>query len=143
MLEGPPADLALAGTMHWLGYYLIDQSPFQGTPELITKFSGMARQAFQGSFLESARALIAGTFRYTFEDIDSWDQETFFLRLAGAEFLVGKHLDPSEKKSSSSSPDSPAEDPMERMIREQKQAKQTKAQFLRKKVEGRRLPNSR
>jgi hypothetical protein len=40
--------------------------------------------------------LIAGTFRYSFEDIESWDAEVFFKRLAAAEFLVNRTLEPAD-----------------------------------------------
>jgi hypothetical protein len=80
--------------MTWLGYYLVEQSPFKGDFKTIQTFRQLSSNWLQSSYLETARTLVAGMFRYRFEEIDEWDQETFFKRLAAAEFLVGKNIEP-------------------------------------------------
>lgn len=93
VVEGPPPHLVPAGVVAWLGIELIDKNAFTGQFQLVNRHLQLSRQWLGNSFLEHARALVAGTFRYTFEEIDTWDAETFFKRFAQAEVLVGKRID--------------------------------------------------
>lgn len=143
VLEGPAAEEVTAGIVMWLGYYLIESSPFKETAEAVRKFRAATQQWFEGSYLEQARALIAGTFRYTFEEIESWDQETFFQRLIAAEMLVGKRMEPVVQNPPGEAPAS-GEDPAEAALREQAKTYQAQKLALRKmkreEIERRRLP---
>jgi hypothetical protein len=96
VLDGPAPDRVPAGIVAWLGVNMLDQSPFTGQLQPLREYVQLSRSWFQASYLENARALIAGTFRYTFEEIESWDAEVFFKRLAAAEFLVNRTLEPAD-----------------------------------------------
>jgi hypothetical protein len=56
----------------------------------------MKRIELKSSWLNSAKSIIAGIFRYTFEEIEQWDAEMFFERLASAEFVSGRKLEPGD-----------------------------------------------
>ena len=96
VVEGPRPDQVPAGIVAWLGVNMLDQSPFTGQLEPLQQYLQLSRSWFQSSYLENAKALIAGTFRYSFEEIEGWDAEIFFKRLAAAEFLVNRGLDPAD-----------------------------------------------
>ena len=49
-----------------------------------------------GSYLNASRALVAWAFGYKFEEIDEWDSNTFFNRLAQAEYVFGKPFEPED-----------------------------------------------
>jgi hypothetical protein len=92
-----PVDTLPAGVLQFIGQQLLDHSPFntrKDNLELVRSSLGSARRAVQGDFLQSARALIAHAFRYTFEEIDGWDAETFYLRYAQAEMATGRSINP-------------------------------------------------
>lgn len=94
----------------------------------------MSSNWLQSTYLETARTLVAGTFRYRFEEIDEWDQGTFFKRLAAAEFLVGKNLEPADPNAKPVS----KQDAMQSKLETQKHQKKEIREFLRRKVESRR-----
>lgn len=71
---------------------VFNNSAFSGEFNTLSYKLNQAREIVSNDFLLAARAIIAGLFKYTFEDIDSWDEETFLLRLAQAEFVAGKPL---------------------------------------------------
>ena len=97
-IAGPSVEKVPAGIVAWLGVNMLDKSPFTGQLSGIQEYVQLSRSWFQASYLENAKALIAGTFRYTFEEIEDWDAEIFFKRLAAAEFLVNKNLDPADPR---------------------------------------------
>lgn len=98
VIEGPRPDKVPAGIVAWLGVNMLDKSPFTGQLDSIQQYLQLSRSWFQSSYLENAKALIAGTFRYTFEEIENWDAEVLFKRLAAAEFLVNRGLEPADPK---------------------------------------------
>lgn len=92
LLEGPDITEAPAGVVEFVGKAMLARNPFGGQFDDIKHAVDLKRNS--QDFLENAKTLIAGLFRYTFEEIDQWDADTFFDRYAKAEFLSGKQLDP-------------------------------------------------
>jgi len=73
--------------------------PFNGEYKDVKRALDMKRVELKSSWLNSAKSIIAGIFRYTFEEIESWDAEMFFERLAYAEFVCGRKLEPGDPTS--------------------------------------------
>jgi hypothetical protein len=92
LLDGPDITEAPAGIVEFVGKAMLERNPFGGSYDDIKNAVDAKRNT--QDFLENAKTLIAGLFRYTFEEIDTWDADTFFDRYAKAEFLSGKQLDP-------------------------------------------------
>jgi hypothetical protein len=129
LLHGPPEDIVPAGVVAWVGKQAIDLNPFSGGLKPLQTAIENARARLAASYLENARALVAGTFRYSFEEIDTWTAEVFFLRLAAAEFLVGNRMDPQDPQTAPA-PVKPAQ------TREQR--KQQIRQFHKERTDSRR-----
>lgn len=94
LIEGPSVEEAPAGIVEYVSKSMLETNPFGGKYEDVKHALNAKRQS--QDYLENAKALIAGLFRYTFEEIDTWDVDTFFDRLAKAEFLSGKKLEPED-----------------------------------------------
>lgn len=94
LVEGPDITEAPAGVVDFIARSMLETNPFSGEYQYV-KHALDARRNVQ-DWLAHAKALVAGVFRYTFEEIDSWDADTFFDRVAKAEFLAGKRLDPED-----------------------------------------------
>jgi hypothetical protein len=98
LIEGPPSGQVPAGIVAWVSYSLLENSPFTGRFNQLKQAADVGRAWLEGSYLESARALIAGTFHISFDELDKMTVQTFFQRLAQAEFLVGNRIDPADPK---------------------------------------------
>ena len=101
LLDGPPLDgdpvyQAPAGLVEWIARALLDSNPFNGEYKDVKRALDMKRVELKSSWLNSAKSIIAGIFRYTFEEIEPWDAEMFFERLAYAEFVCGRKLEPGD-----------------------------------------------
>jgi hypothetical protein len=96
LLDGPDVEEAPAGIVEFIGKSMLETNPFSGRYDYIKFALDSSRQ--NQTYMEHGKALIAGLFRYTFEEIDSWDADTFFDRLAKAEFIAGKQLEPEDPK---------------------------------------------
>jgi hypothetical protein len=94
VLEGPHSEDVTAGIVDYIGEFCLEQNPFNGRYEDLVSALEIKRASL--GYLGHARALVAGLFRYTFEEIDSWDADTFFERLTQAEFLAGRKIDPED-----------------------------------------------
>lgn len=92
--ENPDIKHVSAGIVYFLGNRLIRDSVFNSDWNAITKTLAEHRDRLNVSYFEQCKAVIASIFDYTFEEIDSWDDYTFFDRLAKAELIVGKDLNP-------------------------------------------------
>lgn len=92
VVEGPDVGEAPAGVVEFVAKSMLETNPFGGQFPDIQHALTVRRDA--QDYLQNAKALVAGIFRYTFEEIDTWDADTFFDRVAKAEFLAGKTLDP-------------------------------------------------
>lgn len=91
--ESPALDKATAGVVDFLGRTLLKESAFSSNPDRIKKTLTLKRKQLEENYFEICKAIIAGIFRYTFEEIEGWDEETFFDRLAKAEMVSGVPLD--------------------------------------------------
>ena len=96
LVAGPSLNRAPAGVVAFVGKTELEQNPFNGKFRPIQAYLGQAREAIQSNYLQIARAVLSGTFRYTFEEIDAWPPELFFERLAQAEMLTGVPVNPSD-----------------------------------------------
>lgn len=99
LLQGPPLDgdpvyQAPAGLVDWIARAMLEENPFNGEYKHVKRAVEMKRTELKSDFLEAGKAIIAGLFRYTFEEIEQWDAETFFERLAAAEFVSGRKIEP-------------------------------------------------
>jgi hypothetical protein len=92
--ECPPIERVPAGIVDFLGRTLLKSNAFSGDAGLIAKILTKRRAALQTDYFENAKAIIAGLFRYTFEELDNLDEESFFDMLAKAELLSGEKFDP-------------------------------------------------
>jgi hypothetical protein len=95
-LDGDPVYQAPAGLVEWIARALLDSNPFNGEYKDVKRALEMKRIELKSSWLNSAKSIIAGIFRYTFEEIEQWDAEMFFERLASAEFVSGRKLEPGD-----------------------------------------------
>jgi hypothetical protein len=136
VIDGPATSDITAGVVRWLGQYLVDSSPFSETVDSVKKFRNLTQQWFESSYLEQARALIAGTFHVPFEAIDDWDHETFFKRLIAAEMLVGKRMEPVTQENQGQA----VQDAASERQKQREAQKQAVRKDLRDRVERRRLP---
>lgn len=92
LIEGLPVEDSPAGIVEFVGRTMMETNPFGGRLQDIEHAIAVKRNG--QDFLENARTLVAGLFRYTFEEIDQWDADTFFDRFAKAEFLSQRELNP-------------------------------------------------
>lgn len=104
VLEGPDLAHAPAGIVAWVARQQLEQNPFSGQFRPIHNALQQARQRVDSSWFHAAKAVIASSFRYSFEEIESWPPDLFFERVAQAELLTGVPLEPAD-------PDQPQPDP--------------------------------
>lgn len=93
-IKGPDPDFVPAGIAGYICKQQMLNNPFSGRYDDIAPAVSMARQVVGNDYLMSAKALIATTLNYKVEDIDSWDPNKFFIRLAQAEISTGRTFDP-------------------------------------------------
>lgn len=94
LLEDDPTSVAPAGIVEWVAKSLINNNPFGGSYEEVCYALDLKRGELKANYLLAAKAVIASIFRYTMEEIDQWDAEDFFERLAQAEYVTGRSLNP-------------------------------------------------
>jgi len=92
--ECPPIDRVPAGVVDFLGRTLLRNNPFSGDAKLIAKTLTKHRASLQTDYFEQAKAVIVGLFRFTFDELENLDEDTFFDLLAKAELLSGEQFDP-------------------------------------------------
>jgi hypothetical protein len=83
-----------AGIVYFLGRTLLLESAFSGNINRVKQVLGTKRAQLAENYIESCKAVLAAMFKYTFEEIESWDESTFFDRLAKAELISNENLDP-------------------------------------------------
>lgn len=94
LLAGPIPEMVPAGVMLWIAQFELKRCVFHGQYSTIKTELDLGRQKLLSNWLIGARAMISALFRYSFEEIDSWDSETFMERVAQAEFVSGRQLEP-------------------------------------------------
>ncbi len=95
--ESLPLSQVTAGVVDFLGNFLLRASAFADDTkglDVVKAALMRQRQLLRSNYFESCKVIIAGIFRYTFEEIEQWDEDTFFARLAAAELLSGEDLSP-------------------------------------------------
>jgi hypothetical protein len=131
LISGPPPDQVPAGVVAWIGCEQIDQSPFASNFKVLQQYLQLGRGWLGSSYLNQAQALVAGTLHYTIEEVEAMDPEIFFKRLAAAELLVGKRLDPADP---SKSEKDRKEDDFERANRMRQEARQQQRGEMARKI---------
>ena len=131
LLSGPPPDQVPAGVVAWIGCEQIDQSPFGCKFKILNQYLQLGRNWLGSSYIHQAQALVAGTLHYTPEQVESMDAETFFKRLAAAELLVGKRLDPADPAKTEKER---KEDAFERTTRERRESRQQQRGEMARKI---------
>ncbi len=93
-LKGPDPKFAPAGIPSFICKQQMVNNPFSGLYTDIAPAVEMSRRLVTGDYLLSAKAIIAATLNYKPEEIDNWEPNIFFLRLAQAEVANGRTFDP-------------------------------------------------
>jgi len=110
LIEGPDPAFVPAGIPAYILKHQMLSNPFSGRFEDIAPALELSRRAISGNYLEAAKALIASTLHYKVEEIEQWDPNRFFLRLAQAEVALGRTfdpVDPNKKKRGQAAKDDP------------------------------------
>lgn len=97
-IEGPEPNFVPAGIPAYICKQQMLNNPFSGRFEDIAPAVEMARRVVTNDYLLSAKALISATLNYRPEEIDNWDPNTFFIRLAQTEVANGRTFDPVDPK---------------------------------------------
>jgi hypothetical protein len=92
IITGPDVQTATAGVIEFVVKHVFQGSAFTGSYQILDEKINGARQKLNDNYLLSATAVISSIFGYKFEEIDAWDEDTFLIRLAQAEFVAGKPL---------------------------------------------------
>jgi len=98
VVDGPSLDDIPAGIAVWIAKQQLEQNPFNGRYETIAPALEAARSKVTANWRKAACAVVAGTFRYSLEEIDSWPPDVFLERLAMAELLTGIPVNPADPK---------------------------------------------
>lgn len=85
-LDGPKSDIVPAGVAVYVAQQVLLNNPFSGDINQIKTALATARKQVS-SYMNRARALVCSVLHYKLEDIDTWDSDTFFERLAMAEAM--------------------------------------------------------
>lgn len=101
---GPAVENVPAGVMMYVAEHELVKSPYSREYAPVKISLDRARQKLASSWMFSARALVAGIFRYSFEEIDTWDAQTFMDRVAQAEMVSGRTIDPADPKAPKNQP---------------------------------------
>lgn len=97
-IDGPDPKFVPAGIPAFICKQQMANNPFSGRYEDIATAVELARRVVTGDYLLSAKALISATLNYKPEEIDRWDPNTFFMRLAQTEVANGRTFDPVNPK---------------------------------------------
>lgn len=95
-IKGPVPKAVPAGIAAFICKQQMINNPFSGRYKEVTAALEMARRVVVSDYLLSTKAIVASTFNYTLEEIDTWDVDKFFVRLAQAEIINGKPLEPQD-----------------------------------------------
>lgn len=105
-IDGPDYKFVPAGIPGYICRQQMSNNPFSGTYEDLSSAIKMARNVVASNYLLSAKGIIAATLNYKPEEIDNWDPNTFFLRLAQTEIASGMTFDPVNPKAPKSTNES-------------------------------------
>lgn len=93
VIDGPALDRLPAGIARFIVEHVMADNPFNGDLATVKKASALTRQQIQSSYFSQAQALIVRAFHCSLEEMDKWDANKFFERLAMAEVIVGTTLE--------------------------------------------------
>lgn len=96
--EGPDPKHVPAGIPAFIAKHQLVDNPYSGQYEHVQPAINMARHMVQNDYLMAATALIASTLNYRPEEIEQWDPNTFFIRLAQTEIALGRPFEPVDPK---------------------------------------------
>lgn len=96
--QGPDPKYVPAGILGYICKQQMRNNPYSGRYEDIAPAVKLARQVVTSNYLLSAKGMIAAALNYRPEEIDNWDPNTFFIRLAQAEVATGRNFDPVNPK---------------------------------------------
>jgi len=94
VVRGPAPEHVPAGIVFWIGRREIEENPFSCRIDLVRKALSAHRERVSKNYLLACQAILASVFRCSFEEMSRWTSETFFERVAQAELVLGKTLDP-------------------------------------------------
>jgi hypothetical protein len=92
-INGPHPTYVPAGIPLFICTQQMQNNPFSGRYEDLAPALRLARNVVANDYLLSAKAMIAVTLNYKPEEMDNWDPNTFFERLAQAEIATGKNFE--------------------------------------------------
>lgn len=115
-IKGPDPKFVPAGIPGFICKQQMQSNPFSGRFEDIAPAIQIARNVVTSDYLLSAKALVASILNYKPEEIDNWDPNTFFLRLAQAEVASGRTFDPVDPKASKDIKGNPAPQKIKRNL---------------------------
>jgi hypothetical protein len=95
LLAGPELKEAPAGIVQWIGRYELENNPFSGNLKTLRQQRARSKVWIQ-DYMNAARAVVSWAFGYKFEEMDGWDADTFFNRLAQAEYIFGRDMEPQD-----------------------------------------------
>jgi hypothetical protein len=93
-VEGPGLEEIPFGIAAWIGFREFDQSPFGGDFKTVTQALAQARTSVAADYFQAVRATVSWLFHYKPEELDQLDAATLFERLAQAEYILQKPLNP-------------------------------------------------
>lgn len=96
LVDGPSLTEVPFGIAYWIGHNELENSPFSGNYKPLVQALDSARAWLQNDYLNAAQAVVAWTFRYLPEEIEHWPPEKLFRRLAQAEFIFNRPMDPAD-----------------------------------------------
>lgn len=105
-IQGPDYKFVPAGIPAYICKQQLLNNPFSGKFEDIAPAISMARKLVTGDYLLSATGLIASVLNYKPEEIENWDPNIFFIRLAQAELATGRSFEPVDPRATYKAPDS-------------------------------------
>jgi hypothetical protein len=97
ILEGPSAEEVPFGVVDWLGLREFEQNPFSGRLSQVNIAINEKRVWLASNYFAACSAILASVLHIPLETIEKMDADEFFFRVAQAEFLIGKPLDPRTK----------------------------------------------
>ena len=98
VLSGPRPEVVTAGIAAQVALHQLNNSPFSGNFDAVAHKLIEKRKWLSENYLESCRAIIAATFRVSFEEMDKWDAEQIFEKFVMAEYALGNQFNPADPR---------------------------------------------
>jgi hypothetical protein len=89
LIAGPDPSLVMAGIAQQIAIQQVQNNPFAGDYDSVSKAVEYARQKVNSNYLMAAKARICAAFHYTMEEMDNWTADDFFTKLAQSEIILG------------------------------------------------------